>query len=316
MSMMLTFADAAWARARALAVEGRKAQSLQALAPLLGPAEVPRRLRLLAHRLAARLHHAAGRYKLARKQLYLAARLEPDAAEIHYEIGQAFEVDPAGCDRRALRRYRLACRLAPRDARFRAALGRALVRNNRVKRGLVELRAAAKLAPADAAVLRVVMEGLSEAGEPREAFETVAKAQFSRTPAMAKLQADAKFRLAAGPSRGPKRATRLRLAGVRADAGHFAARPPILGARRRPDRVGEWYEAEETPPPRPHTGLDSGVCLVVAGLWPACLGESRFGESPAEFRDGYMKSPQAFAEAALAKARGLKTRDYQAYTRI
>ena len=238
MSMTLTFADALWSRARSLAVAGRKAEAMRALAPLLGPAEVPRRLRLLAHRLAARLHHAAGRYRLARRHLYQAAHFEPDAAEIHYEIAQAFESDPAGCDRRALRRYRLACRLVPRDARFRAALGRALVRNYKVKAGLVELRAAATLAPADAAVLRVVMEGLCEAGKPREAFGTVAKARFARTPVMEKLQADAKFRLAAGPARGPKRTARprLRIAGTRADLGHVARGPRFLG--RDGDRLG------------------------------------------------------------------------------
>lgn len=238
MSMTLTFSDAAWARARTLAVEGRKAESLAALAPLLGPADVPRRLRLLAHRLAARLHHAAGRYRAARKQLYLAAKIEPHTAEIHFEIGQAFETDPMGCDRRALRRYRIACELSPRDARFRAALGRALVRNDRAKSGLIELRAAAKLAPSDAAVLRVVMEGLSEAGESHEAFETVAKARFTRTPLMQKLQSDAKFRLAAGPARGPKRVARprLKLAGVRADAPHAARGPRFLD--RDGDRLG------------------------------------------------------------------------------
>ena len=240
MSMMLTFSDAAWAQARTLAVEGRKAESLAALAPLLGPAEVPRRLRLLAHRLAARLHHATGRYRAARRQLYAAARLEPYTAEIHYEIGQAFEMDPMGCDRRALRRYRQACELSPRDARFRAALGRALVRNNRVPHGLAELRAAAKLAPLDALVLRVVMEGLSEAGESQEAFDTVAKAQFTKTPLMQKLQSDAKFRLAAGPARGPKRFARprLRIAGVRADGGHPARGPRFLSLGRDGDRLG------------------------------------------------------------------------------
>lgn len=237
MSMMLTFSDAAWARARSLAVEGRKPEALQALAPLLGPAEVPRRLRLLAHRLAARLHSAAGRYRACRRQLYLAAKIEPTTAEIHFEIGQAFESDPAGCDRRACRRYRLACRLAPRDARFRAALGRSLVRLNRVRAGLIELRAAAKMSPADAVVLRIIMEGLSEAGKPREAFEVVAREQFTRTAGMAKLQSDAKFRLAAGPSRGPKRSRpTLRLAGMRADGGHAARGPRFLG--RDGDRLG------------------------------------------------------------------------------
>ncbi len=235
MSMTLTFADAAWATARGHAVAGRNGRALAALAPLLGGADVPPRLRLLAHRLAARLHHAAGRYKPARRELRLAEHLDPTNAEIHYEIGQALEQDPDGCDRRAVRRFRRAVSLSPRQARFIAAFGRALVRVNKVKSGVAALRSAARLAPADAAVLRVVMDGLFDADKPGEAVATVMLARFSAAgdKAVTKLVADSKFRLAAGPARGPKHRPRptLKIAGVRSDAGH-APRGPRFA---RPD---------------------------------------------------------------------------------
>ena len=107
MSRTLTFHDAAWASARAATTSGRRADALAFLAPLLGGAtDVPRTSVLMAHSLAARVHHAAERYGKARRHLLAAAKLDPDTAEIHYEIGLAFESDPYGCDRRAARRRR------------------------------------------------------------------------------------------------------------------------------------------------------------------------------------------------------------------
>lgn len=227
MSMMLTFCDAAWAKARALAVAGRKTAALAALAPLLGSPDAPERLTLLAHRLAARLHFAAGRYRRSRYHLSIAAGLDPAAAEIHYEIGQAFEYDPYGCDRRAAGRYKRAADMAPTQARFVAAYGRALVRIDRVARGVKLLRTAARLAPTDAAVLRVVLDGLADAGRVEEASATVARVRFQAASdkEMRKLLAEAKFRRACGPASGPHPRPALRLAavggaGVRRDAGH------------------------------------------------------------------------------------------------
>src|SRR5215211_371064 len=101
MSRTLTFHDAAWASARAAASAGRRADALAFLAPLLGGAPgVPDKLLLLEHRLAGRLHSAAERYGKARRHLLAAAKLDPGTAEIHYELGLAFESDPYGCDRR------------------------------------------------------------------------------------------------------------------------------------------------------------------------------------------------------------------------
>ncbi len=235
MSMMLTFCDAAWANARRLAVAGRKSAALAALAPLFGSPDAPKRLTLLAHRLAARLHFAAGRYRKSRRHLGIAASLDPAAAEIHFEIGQAFECDPYGCDRRAAARYKRAAEMAPKQARFVAAYGRALVRIDRVSRGVKLLREAARLAPTDAAVLRVVLDGLADAGRADEALATIARVRFqARTNAeLRKLLADAKFRRACGPVRGPHPRPTLRLAAVggasvRRDAGHRQPAGPLF----------------------------------------------------------------------------------------
>jgi Flp pilus assembly protein TadD len=253
---MLSFYDAAWASARDRAATGRRADALAHLAPLLTGTDVPNRLRLLAHRLAARVHHAAGRYRKARKHLYEAARLSPNAAEVHYEIGLAFEADPYGCDRRAARRYRTAVALDGSKPRFRAALGRALVRIDRVPAGVKQLTAAAAAAPADSAVLKVVVDGLCDAGRVRLAGRIVAKARFlaPADKAVRKLWDEVRFAAArrvqargATVGIGPRMLPFVRVVGgeprpaagggvVRADGGSRTA--PHLG-RLRAYRAGQ-----------------------------------------------------------------------------
>jgi Flp pilus assembly protein TadD len=178
MSRMLTFHDAVWASARDCAAAGRRADALAFLAPLVSSTDAPPRLVRLAHRLAGRLHAATQDYRMTRKHLLAAAKLDPNCAEVQYELGLAFERDPYGCDRRAARRFRKAVALAPKEPRFAAALGRALVRTNRVRAGVTWLTIAAAGAPADPAVLAVVTDGLCDAGRPRLARKLVAKARF------------------------------------------------------------------------------------------------------------------------------------------
>ncbi len=187
MSRTLTFHEAAWASARECAANGRRAEALARLAPLLNSPDTPPQLLLLAHRLAGRVRAAGENYRAARKHLRAAAAMSPQTAEIHYELGVAFERDPYGCDRRAARRFREAVKLNPREAKYVAALGRALVRINRVRTGVKQLRAAADLAPDSAAVLKVVADGLCDAGRAVEAARVVTKARFL-APAEAKLR--------------------------------------------------------------------------------------------------------------------------------
>ena len=92
------------------------------------------------------------------------------------------------------------------------------------------LRAAAALAPTDVAVLRVVADGLADAGRPTEAFALVNKARFSAAGSreLAKLVADARFRVAAGPKVTQRPSFKLVTAGgvERRDAGRVAVTGP------------------------------------------------------------------------------------------
>ena len=202
MSRMLTFHDAAWASARDCAAAGRRADALAFLAPLLSSPDAPQRLVRLAHRLAARLYAATQNYRMTRKHLLAAAKLDPTCAEVHYELGLAFERDPYGCDRRAARRFRKAVMLVPKDPRYAAALGRALVRTNRVRAGVKWLTIAAAGAPADPGVMAVVTDGLCDARRPRLARKLVAMARFlvPADRAIRKLWDDVNYAAAAAQS--------------------------------------------------------------------------------------------------------------------
>jgi len=178
MSRMLNFHEAGWATARDCAVAGRRKDALAALTPLLRGMDAPERLVLSAHRLAARLHYAESRFRKARIHLRIAHRLDSKNSEIAFELGQAWERDPLGSDRRALRWYRMASRLTPESPKHLAAYGRSLVRADRVRLGCRKLRHAAAKVSSEAFVLQCLVDGFREAGRPHEAYRTAAKARF------------------------------------------------------------------------------------------------------------------------------------------
>lgn len=193
MSRMLLFTHAAaWSAARELAAAGRRTDALARLTAVLASPALPQDVATAANRLAGRLHLAAGRFAKARRHLLAAAKLSPastdrEKAELHHLVGLAFQNDPYGCDRRAARRFKLAAKLDPHNATYRAALGLACVRRNRVRAGVAHLEAAAALAPTDSAVLGVVLDGFREADRPRLGLAAVTRAMFL-APADAKIR--------------------------------------------------------------------------------------------------------------------------------
>jgi tetratricopeptide (TPR) repeat protein len=232
MSRMLTFAfvDTSLAAARTLAAAGRRGEALRrldaALGPIAGTAAAAD-----AHRFAAELHRAAGRFAKARRHLRAGLAVRPADAALHHDLGLAFADDPYGCDRRAAARFRVATAFAPNNAKYRAAYGLALVRLDKVTAGVRELDAAVALAPTDDAVLDVVLIAAREADRPELAVKWLARAVLL-APANAglrQLRDRAKFDAARVGQEGMARVGRrptvpfLRLAAeggtVRRDAG-------------------------------------------------------------------------------------------------
>ena len=178
MSRTLTLNAAGWELVRSSAAHGRRTDALTRATRLLGRPDLSASVAAEAHRLAGELLIEAERYSEARRHLSAAAALEPTRALAFHLWGLAHERDPHGCDRRAAARLRRASELEPENHLYRAAFGRAAVRCGAAKTGVRELLAAADAAPGDAAVTRVAVEGLVEAGKFGAASRVLTRARF------------------------------------------------------------------------------------------------------------------------------------------
>ncbi len=178
MNTTLPLASAGFGAAKAAAVAGRRTSSLRLCSALLATTKLPSTTAAKAHRLAASLDGSAGRYPAARRHLREAARMAPDHAATRYRLGQAFEQDPFGSDLLAAKHYRAAAKRERGNAGYRAAFGRAAVRAGYHRAGCRVLVKAAKMAPTDAAVLAVVIDGLLIAGRARTARHVMTQARF------------------------------------------------------------------------------------------------------------------------------------------
>jgi Flp pilus assembly protein TadD len=149
----------------------------------------------LAATKAAALAASLGHYADARRHLRAAARLAPADATARFRLGQSYELDPFGSDELAARHYRAAVKRDRTNPTYRAAYGRAAVRAGDMLTGVKALVRAAKLAPADAAVLTVVVDGLLAAGRVRTAHRIVSRARFlsRHTATVAALWARVRF---------------------------------------------------------------------------------------------------------------------------
>jgi len=127
---------------------------------------------------SAEVSLAQGRYREARRHLRHAERLGIQDADLYYLWGRAHENDPHGCDRTAARKFRKATILNASEPKYRAALGRALIRISNVRSGVKVLRRAAEAAPTDPEVLDIVRDGLREAEEADLALQILNKAMF------------------------------------------------------------------------------------------------------------------------------------------
>jgi hypothetical protein len=175
---MLTLIHAGWSSIRSSVTQGRRTDALARLSRLLARPDVPAPIAADAHRLAGELLLEAENYTGARRHLRAAAALAGSDARTYYLWALAHERDPHGCDRRAARRFRIASRLEPNNALYRAAFGRAAVRSDRIRCGVRNLVAAADQAPGEMEVVRVAIQGLVEADRLAMARRVLTRASF------------------------------------------------------------------------------------------------------------------------------------------
>lgn len=176
MSRMLSLFSAGVERAGRLAKAGQLANAHSTLDTAL-PSATDSAEAARGHAAAAEVAVRAERFKLARRHLREAVRLRPTAAW-HFALAQAFENDPFGCDRRAAKHYKKAHQLDASTPKYKAALGRAMVRIGETKSGVNVLCRAVTAAPVDREVLQIAVEGLAEAGHSDRAFRLLSQARF------------------------------------------------------------------------------------------------------------------------------------------
>jgi hypothetical protein len=178
MSKALSLIGAGWDSVRSMAAQGQQLDILNRLRCFIARSDLPTSVACEAHRMAGELLIRAEQYREARHHLRMAAAIEPTNAQTFYLWGLAFELDPHGCDYLAAKKFGKASKLEPKEPKYRAAFGRAAVRCDRVKRGISGLLQAAAMAPGDVAVIRVVTEGLIEAGQLKMASRVLNQARF------------------------------------------------------------------------------------------------------------------------------------------
>ena len=164
MSKMLNLDEVGWQLARSSAKQGRRAEAIDRVTRFLARPGLTAKIAAEACRLAGELLIDNQQYAKARRYLSKAAEMEAERAETYYLWGIAYERDPEGCDLRASRKFRRAFELDQTNPGYRAAYGRAAMRCGAVKRGSRLLLEAARDAAGDLEVVRVVIEGLVEAG--------------------------------------------------------------------------------------------------------------------------------------------------------
>ena len=157
MSRTLTLIDTGWESVQAFAARSHRREAVARVEKLLSRPDLPAPVEADARRLAAELLSDAEKYPEARRHLSAAADLQPGHAHTQYLLGVAQENDPHGEDRKAAARFRKAAELAPANALYRAAHGRALVRSDRPNAGVRVLLA---VDDNDVAVVGVVADGL------------------------------------------------------------------------------------------------------------------------------------------------------------
>lgn len=164
--------------ARQFAEAGRTEGALRLIGQLLArPDSVgPTAARL--RRFAATLLISLSRFPAARKQLALAARLDPADAETAFRLGERFERDEDGDLDRAVTWYRRAVKLDPQNARYLVACGKALCHAGQTKRGMESVTAAVERCPDDANILGVAVEACRLAGHCDVARRWIARARF------------------------------------------------------------------------------------------------------------------------------------------
>jgi len=150
------------------------------------------------HQLLGQIYLDTRQFRLARKVITRAIRVQPDDAKNYQLMAHAIESDPEIDARRAGRYYRNALELAPDDAEILADAGFFAVQMGQSRKGLAQIRRALSLAQDNLDIVRTLIEALCEAGHVAEAERELQLARFrhARDPRFRAIVGEFEFRRA------------------------------------------------------------------------------------------------------------------------
>jgi Tfp pilus assembly protein PilF len=175
---------------------GRGRDALRILGRLTRLRELPTEVAEETHARLAEIRLAHGQYRRARRHVAAALAYDPASPRYHHLMATALEQDELAEPLRAAKFYRRALRLDPEQPRCQAEYGLLALRLGDTGDGLAALRRAAELAPDDADVLGMVVEGLCGEGCAEEARGLLLAARFrnGRDVRFQRLWNDLRFR--------------------------------------------------------------------------------------------------------------------------
>lgn len=169
---------AAESTARSLAESGQPAAAFDIIRRLLNRPECNGTTATRLHRFAATLLSSMSRPGAARKHLGTAHRSDPHDAETVYQLGLHHETDADGDRELAVKCFRKAVSLAPRNARYLAAYGLSAIRAGQTDAGMKAMEQAVEIRPGEIAVLRMAIEACRHAGMTSHAQRWISRARF------------------------------------------------------------------------------------------------------------------------------------------
>jgi len=178
MTSSINLIDRLIAQSRRLVFMGRRVEARRRLDKLLAFPEVPADIRVEAHRLLAEIHLDSQCYRKARRHLLAALGLQPESAEIHYQLATVLDLEPDMPPKRASRYFRKALELKPDEARYWSGFGQICLRLGREKAAFGAFVAAADLAPMDTEIIDEIADGLCFLGRDEDARAVLMAARF------------------------------------------------------------------------------------------------------------------------------------------
>lgn len=180
MSASLPFHHRLMDRGRHLQALGLEREAVRFWVRVADMKSLPADMAEEAHSRLGEMQLERGKHTRARRHLTVALAHQPENPHYHYLLAQAIEEDPKGDLEKALAHYRHAIQGDAEQPTYLGAFGRLAIDLGKEDEGVQALCRAAELAPDDADVILLVLDGLGES-RPDEA-KAILRLSLFRNP--------------------------------------------------------------------------------------------------------------------------------------